>query len=63
MKDFPDEYEREKLYEIYAALGLPEEQVKLLQDYFKAFSNFYCRITLRDAFDIFRRHNGDMLFM
>lgn len=61
MKDFPEEYEREKLDEMYAQAGLQEDQVSLLHDYFKAFSNFYQCISLRDAFDIFRRHNGDII--
>ena len=61
MKDFPEEYEREQLDEMYAALGLPEEQVSLLKNYFDAFGHFYQRISLRDAYDIFRRHNGEII--
>lgn len=61
MKDFPEEYECEKLDEMYAALGLPEEQLQLLKDYFDAFCRFYYRISLRDAYDILKRHNGDLI--
>jgi len=61
MKDFPEEYEREQLDEMYAALVLPEEQVSLLKNYFDAFGHFYQRISLRDAYDIFRRHNGEII--
>ncbi len=61
MSDFPQMYERSKLDEMYAQLGLPDDTVKLLQDYFSAFGNFYNIISLGDAYGIIRRHNGDLI--
>lgn len=61
MNDFPQVYEKSRLDEMYAQLGLPDDTIKLLQDYFSAFGNFYHIISLNDAYGIIRRHNGDLI--
>lgn len=61
MNDFPQIYEKSRLDEMYAQLGLPDDTIKLLQDYFSAFGNFYHIISLNDAYGIIRRHNGDLI--
>lgn len=61
MNDFPTEYEKNKLDEMYAQLGLPVDAIKLLHSSFAAFAELYNIISLHDAFDIFKRHNGDLV--
>lgn len=61
MSDFPQFYEKNKLDEMYAQLGLPDDTIKLLHDYFAAFGEFYYIISLRDAFSIIKKQNGDLI--
>ncbi len=61
MSDFPQIYEKSKLNEMYAKLGLPDDTIKLLQDYFSAFCEFYKIISLHDAYSIIKRQNGDLI--
>ena len=41
MKDFPEAYDENKINEMYAKLGLSDETVTILKDYFAAFASFY----------------------
>lgn len=61
MSDFPQFYEKKKLDEMYLQLGLPDDTIKLLHDYFAAFGEFYHIISLHDAFSIIKRQNGDLI--
>lgn len=61
MSDFPQVYEKSKLDEMYTRLDLPDDTIRLLHDYFAAFGEFYHIISLRDAFGIIKRHNGDLI--
>lgn len=42
----------------YAALGLPQDKIKLLHTYFLCFSNLYGIISVRDAWEIFKHYEG-----
>ena len=61
MNDLPQVYEKGRLDEMYAQLGLPDDTIKLLHDYFAAFGEFYRIISLHDAFSVIKRHNGDLI--
>ena len=61
MNDFPQVYEKSRLDEMYARLAMPKENIDLLHDYFSAFAEFYNIISLREAFGIVKRHNGDLI--
>ncbi len=61
MADFPELYEKEKLDEMYAQLGLSEETLTLLWDYFSAFAEFYHILPLHDAYNIIKRQNGELI--
>lgn len=61
MSDFPQFYKKSKLDEMYARLALPDDTIKLLHDYFIAFGEFYYIISLRDAFSIIKKQNGDLI--
>lgn len=54
-------YDSEKLKAMYKELGITEENVMLLHDYFNAFSNLYQILSLRDAFKIIDRQNKDLI--
>lgn len=61
MKDFPELYEKSRLEEMYAQLALQNETIELLHEYFNAFSKFYDIISMKEAFGIIKRHNGDLI--
>ena len=42
----------------YAELGLPQEKLSLLHDYYRSFANLYGVITVREAWDVFRYYEG-----
>lgn len=60
MSKFPRMYAESTLTRMHKKLDLPEETVKLLYDYFDAFSNFYLRLPLYDAYEIFKSQNSDL---
>lgn len=58
MPDFlPELYPPWKIQSLYKALPLPQPTVKLLLQYFDAFSNLYWIIPLQKAFDIYNSQN------
>lgn len=56
-----DTYDSEKLAIMYNELGITNETVALIHDYFNAFSSLYQIISLRDAFKIIERQNKDLI--
>ena len=42
----------------YAELGLSQEKLSLLHDYYHCFANLYGVITVREAWDVFRHYEG-----
>lgn len=61
MSRFPREYAESTLKRRYNKLELAQDLVELLHCYFEAFGNFYQILTIKDAFDIFERHNRGIL--
>ena len=52
MSKFPRSFAESTLNRMKKKLNLPEEKIKLLYDYFEAFSNFYQLLSLKDAYKI-----------
>ena len=52
MSKFPRIFAESTLNRMKKKLNLPEEKIKLLYDYFEAFSNFYQLLSLKDAYKI-----------
>ncbi len=61
MSKFPRMFAESTLKRMYGKLGLPEEAVGLLHDYFHAFANFYYILPLKDAFKIIERQNKNLV--
>ncbi len=61
MGKFPRMYAESTLKRMYGKLGLPEETINLLHDYFLAFANFYFILPLKDAFEIIERQNKKLV--
>lgn len=61
MSKFPRMYAESTLKRMYGKLGLHEETINLLHDYFLAFANFYFILPLKDAFKIIERQNKNLV--
>lgn len=61
MSKFPRMYAESTLKRMYAKLGLPEETVSLLHNYFLAFAEFYAILPLNDAFKIIESQNKNLV--
>lgn len=61
MSRFPRQYAESTLNRMYKKLKLSEGDIKLLEDYFDAFSNLYNILPLRDAYKIIDSQNKGML--
>ena len=61
MSKFPRIYAESTLTRMHKKLELSDETVQLLYDYFDAFSNFYQRLPLKDAYDIFEKQNKGLV--
>lgn len=61
MNDFPEEYNKETLDEMYSKLGqsLSDERIELLHRYFDAMNNFYQIIPLKRMFRIINSQNDE----
>ena len=54
---FPEEYSKDVLEIMYERLGVPEETVSLLREYFDCAAELYGIIPLRKLLDIYNTHN------
>ena len=61
MSKFPRMYAESTITRMYKKLGLPDETVSLLHDYFDAFSNLYQVLPLKDAFKIIESQNKGLI--
>ena len=61
MSKFPRIYAESTITRMYKKLGLPDETVSLLHDYFDAFSNLYQVLPLKDAFKIIESQNKGLI--
>ena len=61
MKSFPTEYDAQTLDSMYQEIGLSAPDLDLVSRYFDAFASFYEILSLKDAFMIFKRQNGDIV--
>ena len=61
MKEFPNEYDKQKLDSMYQEIGLSAQNFDLVSRYFEAFASFYDILSLKEAFRIFKRQNGDIV--
>lgn len=61
MSKFPRVYAESTITRMYKKLGLPDETVSLLHDYFDAFSNLYQVLPLKDAFNIIESQNKGLI--
>lgn len=61
MKSFPTEYDEQTLDSMYQKIGLSAPDLDLVSRYFDAFASFYEILSLKDAFMIFKRQNGDIV--
>jgi len=61
MNDFPEEYNKETLDEMYSKLkmSLSDERIELLRRYFEAMNNFYQIIPLKRMFRIINSQNDE----
>lgn len=61
MSRFPRQFAESTLNRMYKKLELSEDDIKLLEDYFDAFSNLYNILPLEDAFGIINEQNKGLL--
>ena len=57
MSNLPRMYAESTLTRMYKKLAISDDTVKLLHQYFVAYSNFYNLIPLKLAYDIFCQQN------
>lgn len=61
MSSFPRTYAESTLKRMYKKLTISDDTVKLLHQYFVAYSNFYNLIPLKLAYDIFCQQNDEIV--
>lgn len=63
MSKFPRMFAESTIARMYKKLGLPDETVSLIYDYFDAFANLYQVLPLKDSFKIIELQNKDLITM